>query len=151
MTIRMLKSNGGFTLIELIVVIAIIGVLSAVLVPVIGNYTVKARKASAEADGATIYEAANALVTDRNSDEDPDNNIEDSEALADALIAAGYNLEAADDGPIPEDDNGITVHLIDNGDNTYTVVVWSKYSDDEDEFYVTFPESLHEAMAASDD
>jgi type IV pilus assembly protein PilA len=148
---RIIMNKRGFTLIELIVVIAILGVLAAVLVPTIGGYTTKARKASAESDGATIYEVATRLVALNNNDDDADNDILDSDALADALIAEGYDIEAADDGPIPEDEIGITVHLIDNGDDTYTVVVWSQYLNDDEDFYVTFPASLHETMAASDD
>ncbi len=40
--IRKLRAKKGFTLVELIVVIAIIAILTAVLVPLVGNYVQQA-------------------------------------------------------------------------------------------------------------
>ena len=53
----------GFTLVELVIVIAIVGILAAVLVPTIMNYVRKARIKAAIADARTIKTAAeNALI-----------------------------------------------------------------------------------------
>lgn len=56
------KKNGkkAFTLIELIVVIAIIGVLVAILVPTMMGFVTDAQNATAEANARTIYSAATA-------------------------------------------------------------------------------------------
>lgn len=65
----MKKTNGlkkGFTLIELIVVIAIIAVLAAVLVPNMIGYVKTSKISSANQSAKTIHTAASAWVIDRN-------------------------------------------------------------------------------------
>ncbi len=57
------KKNRGFTLIELIVVIAILGILIAILVPSMIGFINNARRASVLAEAKTIYTAAQAYVT----------------------------------------------------------------------------------------
>ena len=59
------KTFKGFTLIELVVVIAIIGVLAAILVPSMLNYVHKARLRSANTNAKTAYNAVADYVTEQ--------------------------------------------------------------------------------------
>lgn len=63
----MIKSNNGFTLIELMIVIAIIGILAAVAVPQYGEYSKRAKYADVTAQALELKSKVSYCIQDKNT------------------------------------------------------------------------------------
>jgi type IV pilus assembly protein PilA len=75
------KNQKGFTLVELLIVIAIIGILAAIAIPQFSAYRVRAYNATALADIKNAYTAGQAYFGDNPA----------GTATLDLIKAAGYN------------------------------------------------------------
>ena len=62
------RNKKGFTLVELVVVIAIIGVLAAILIPTMMNYVKKSRLRTANSNAKLVFNTAKTAATDQVAD-----------------------------------------------------------------------------------
>jgi len=53
----MIKNKKGITLVELLAVIVILAIITAIAVPLVGNLITRTRQSAAAADGNTVYAA----------------------------------------------------------------------------------------------
>ena len=111
-----MKKNEGFTLIELMIVIAIIGILAAIAIPQFSAYRTRSFNAAAEADLRNAATAQEAYYVDKQTYvADPQTN----------LIGATYGLytsqNVALDGDAVADQYSMTAYHS-SGNKTYTLV-----------------------------
>lgn len=104
---QLLKKEGGFTLVELLAVIAILGFIVAISVPLVGNVVSKSKTETDKAKLELVIDAAK--LYDVNDGTDTDTTVTSTE-----LVTAGY-LDS-DTKPV------ITVTRVkgDNGKVSYT-------------------------------
>ena len=81
-SIQQLKNAKGFTLIELMIVVAILGILAVVAVPALQKYMRRAKTAEAKTQLAKIYDAASSFFKSEHADRG-----------ATAFIGDGANVE----------------------------------------------------------
>ena len=93
----MRKSNKkGFTLVELVVVIAIIGVLAAILIPTMMNYVKKSRMRTANSNAKLVFTSVNNMASDKVADGDAVGTVTvSSPAAVSGFKSASTDLEKA--------------------------------------------------------
>lgn len=121
----------GFTLVELVVVIAIIGVLAAILVPTMLNYIRKAQLKSANTNAKTAYNAVAEFVIDKGTN--------DGDSAS--VTIAGYGNQIIDCRSVPA--SPLNAHqqavfdvLAQNGISSGIVWVGDAVINDADSFFV---------------
>lgn len=73
---KLMKNRKGFTLIELIVVIAILGILAAILIPQFGGFQEKARQKAVLAEARTLATAIDAYKAETSNYPDSKTDLE---------------------------------------------------------------------------
>lgn len=96
-----IRNNKGFSLVELMVVVAIIGILAAIAVPNFQRFTAKSKQSEAKSNLAAIYSAERAFAAEwqsffadfRNIGYQPTGDLHYNHGFAAAGVAcpAGYN------------------------------------------------------------
>lgn len=115
---RNVRNQEGFTLIELIVVVAILGILAAVVTPRVINALSDAKEKSALAFGKQVQLAMERYYVDNATYPQVDDDLNDQDSGLGALLGEYLNIEAEDllvDTYTPEDDTYTLV--IDVGDD----------------------------------
>ncbi|WP_432829929.1 prepilin-type N-terminal cleavage/methylation domain-containing protein [Dactylosporangium sp. CA-092794] len=107
--------DGGFTLVELLVVVVIIGVLVAIAVPMYLNYRKGAANKSAESDVRAAVSAVEQFYTENGNKYPADAHAEDGANVTFAALATGASPQTATLSP------GNSMQYKNKGDGSYRI------------------------------
>ena len=110
----------GFTIVELVIVIAVIAILSAVLIPTFGSVVANAEEAALKADAKAIYTEYVAWASEngKNVETQVYVVIEDKYYLVDNGVLADENIEGS--ATAPTETGKTLTQVIDDKDTTET-------------------------------
>ena len=117
MLTRLAKKNEGFTLIELMIVIAIIGILAAIAIPQFSAYRTRSFNAAANADLRNAATAQEAYYVDKNTYADDEDDLIAGYGL---FITTNVSLTVNAGSTTDTRYNMTAFHR--RGDRTYTIV-----------------------------
>lgn len=124
---KLMKSKKGFTLVELMIVVVIMGILVAVAIPIYNSVTKGVEKRSCEANVRILEENFNSYAMTGN----------DGDAFTPAELKTAFDgkdftgtpaayqamLKEADNAICPTDDSSYKFTVVDNGDGTYNYTI----------------------------
>ena len=113
----------GFTLVELIVVIAIMGVLAAIIVPTTIHFVNEAKIEAAKSDCSSILNTINTYMPQIAADSD-------GHSMVDASAISAILTESFGGSPQEGTQVSITLGTNGNGVNTFTIKVTSPIQED---------------------
>ena len=100
--IKILKSKRGFSLMELLIVVSIMGVISAIAIPAYDKYKSNASAAGAKAEARTVFRALQTCMANEAT----------SSACLDKTIKGTLSKECVITSTVKATQQGIQMHVI---------------------------------------